>query len=147
MRKIERIIIHCTAASSSQKTNDIIKYWRKKGWASNGYHWLVSENGIAERLQGDEYVSNGVKGYNATAINICYKGGWNKKDTRTTEQKETLLFLIQEYKNKYPDAVVCGHRDLSPDLDGDGIIENQEWLKVCPCFSVADWLKDEVLIS
>jgi hypothetical protein len=29
---------------------------------------------------------------------------------------------------------VCGHRDLSPDLNGNGEIEPEEWIKQCPCF-------------
>ena len=35
----------------------------------------------------------------------------------------------------YPDSKICGHRDLSPDLDGDGEIEPNEWIKMCPCFN------------
>lgn len=31
---------------------------------------------------------------------------------------------------------VVGHRDLSPDLDGDGTVEPEEWTKACPCFDV-----------
>jgi hypothetical protein len=29
-----------------------------------------------------------------------------------------------------------GHRDLSPDLNGDGIIQPGEWTKMCPCYDV-----------
>jgi N-acetylmuramoyl-L-alanine amidase len=29
---------------------------------------------------------------------------------------------------------VVGHRDLSPDLDKDGLVEPHEWMKQCPCF-------------
>jgi hypothetical protein len=29
-----------------------------------------------------------------------------------------------------------GHRDLSPDLDGNGHIEPDEWMKQCPGFDV-----------
>jgi N-acetylmuramoyl-L-alanine amidase len=35
---------------------------------------------------------------------------------------------------------VCGHRDLSPDLNGDGEIEPEEWIKACPCFEVKESL-------
>ena len=32
------------------------------------------------------------------------------------------------------------HRDLSPDLNGNGEIEPEEWIKACPCFEVkAEW--------
>ena len=37
---------------------------------------------------------------------------------------------------------VCGHRDLSPDLNGNGEIEPEEWIKQCPCFEVAKEFKE-----
>ena len=37
----------------------------------------------------------------------------------------------------YPGCKVCGHRDLSPDLNGNGEIEPEEWVKQCPCFDVS----------
>lgn len=134
MRQITRIVIHCTAASGDQPSQNILDYWRSKGWRSNGYHHLVDANGIAVRLMGDDDIGNGVKGFNSKSIHLCYKGGWNGKDTRTEEQKGTLRVLVEQYKEKWPDAIVMGHRDLSPDIDGDGIIEPNEWLKLCPCF-------------
>jgi len=45
-------------------------------------------------------------------------------------------------KQRFPDAVIVGHRDLSPDKDGDGIVERHEWLKLCPCFSAREEYKD-----
>jgi N-acetylmuramoyl-L-alanine amidase len=134
MRQINRIIIHCTAASGDQPTQNILDYWRKKGWASNGYHWLVDGTGLAVRLMGDQEVGNGVKGFNSDAIHLCYKGGWNGKDTRTEAQKGMLEVLVSDYRKQWPDAEVLGHRDLSPDLDKDGVVESHEWVKLCPCF-------------
>jgi N-acetylmuramoyl-L-alanine amidase len=134
MRRIDLIVLHCSAASGDQPTQNVLDYWRSLGHSSNGYHWMVDEKGVAVRLQGDHLVSNGVRGHNAHAIHICYKGGWNKKDTRTDIQKLWLEMKVQEYLNKYPNAKVIGHRDLSPDKNGNGVIEAFEWLKVCPCF-------------
>lgn len=134
MRKITDIVVHCTAASGDQPTQNVLDYWRKKGWRANGYHWLVNANGLATRLMGDHVVGNGVAGHNKTAIHVCYKGGWNGKDTRTDAQKGMLEVIIQDYKNKYPDAKVSGHRDWSPDKNKNGVIESFEWVKLCPCF-------------
>jgi len=137
MRTIDYIIIHCTATSKNVTHQVILDGWRKKGWVSNGYHWLVSKNGLAARLQDDELVSNGVLGHNHESINLCYIGGIENgkaKDTRTDDQKGALLVLIEDYRNKYPGAIILGHRDLSPDLNKNGIIESKEWIKICPCF-------------
>ncbi len=57
-----------------------------------------------------------VAGYNSHAIGICYVGGvdaQNKpKDTRTAQQKESLLKLLQGLKKLYPKAKIQGHRDF-----------------------------------
>lgn len=36
----------------------------------------------------------------------------------------------------YPEAKVVGHRDLSPDVNGNGEVEPMEWTKECPYFKV-----------
>jgi len=53
---------------------------------------------------------------------------------------ESLRIVVQDLMDRYPEARVVGHRDLSPDLDGDGEVEPHEWLKKCPAFEVRDWL-------
>jgi N-acetylmuramoyl-L-alanine amidase len=137
-REIKLIVIHCTATNPKAKTQAILDGWRKLGWKSNGYHKLINFYGLSSRLMDDELIGNGVRGHNSNAIHISYIGGIDEKgkpkDTRSEEQKEMLVFEIQKYLKKYPNAKVVGHRDLSPDLNKDGIIEPKEWIKVCPCF-------------
>ena len=143
MRKIKFIVLHCTAGPANQKTESIIDYWKRVlKWRSVGYHKLVNEDGTIETLANDDQITNGVAGHNSTSIHICYKGGWNGTDTRTPKQKESLLKLVKEYKEKYPNAYVLGHRDLSPDLNKDGKITPNEWVKICPCFSATSEYKD-----
>ena len=85
---------------------------------------------------------NAVVAAESLGIGICYIGGLNAdgkpKDTRTEEQKASLFFLLQQLREQFPDAMICGHRDFSPDLNGDGIIEPWEWMKACPCFDAID---------
>jgi N-acetylmuramoyl-L-alanine amidase len=135
MRNIKYIVVHCTAGSSTQKTTDILKYWKDKlGWKQVGYHYLINENGVTEQLADESVITNGVKGYNSNSIHICYKGGWNGKDTRTELQKSSLKTRLTILKIKYPKAEILGHRDLSLDLNKDGKITSNEWTKSCPCF-------------
>lgn len=58
------------------------------------------------------------------------------KDTRTEWQKHSMRVLVKVLLKDYPGSKVCGHRDLSPDLNGNGEIEPEEWIKACPCFEV-----------
>lgn len=66
------------------------------------------------------------KGYNRNTIGIYYEGGLDKvgkpKDTRTLEQRR----LIIELQLRFPGCKVCGHRDLSPDLNRNGKIVTRE---------------------
>lgn len=135
MREIKYIVVHCTAGKSEQTTQSIKQYWANVlGWKSYGYHYLISADGFIEHLTPEAQITNGVKGYNDNSLHVCYKGGWNGKDTRTPEQKNAMKHLIISLKQKYPKAVIQGHRDFSPDLNGDGKITANEWVKLCPCF-------------
>ena len=78
------------------------------------------------------------RGHNQDSIGICYEGGLdsdgNPADTRTFQQKYAFRNLILFLQQKFPGCQVYGHRDLSPDLNGDGIVEPDEWVKSCPFF-------------
>ncbi len=134
-RRITHIVLHCTAGPQTQQTQSILNYWRNVlKWRSVGYHYIVNVDGSFEQLSPIDKPTNGVAGHNANSIHICYKGGQNGKDTRTVAQKATLVNLVKHMKTLYPNAVVCGHRDFSPDKNGDGKITSIDWVKICPCF-------------
>lgn len=135
MRKIQYIVLHCTAASGDQPTQNVLDYWKKvKKWRYPGYHWLIDSAGLAVRLAPDHQIVNGTLSHKHMSVDICYKGGWEGKDTRTPEQKGMIEILLKQYRRLHPQAKIVGHRDLSPDTNGNGIIESKEWLKLCPCF-------------
>ena len=87
-----------------------------------------------------------VRGYNAHSLGICYEGGLDAHghpaDTRTDFQKHSLRVLVMLLLRDYPDSRLCGHRDLSPDLNRNGEIEPEEWIKACPCFDAASILQE-----
>lgn len=135
MRDIKNIVIHCTGGPSSQSTAAIRNFWKTVNrWNTVGYHKIISADGTVEELAKPEVITNGVKGHNSNSYHICYKGGQGGKDTRTEAQKLALLNEVKLAKKKWPNAKVLGHRDLSPDLNGDGIIQPHEWTKECPSF-------------
>ncbi len=76
------------------------------------------------------------KGYNQHSIGVCYEGGLDEQgrpaDTRTELQKRSLRVLVRVLAMDFQTRRIVGHRDLSPDLDGDGVIEPEEWTKVFP---------------
>ena len=81
------------------------------------------------------------RGFNEHSIGIAYEGGLDENgqpaDTRTQRQKYSMRALIRTLKKDFSIEKVCGHRDLSPDANGNGVVDSNEWLKQCPCFDVA----------
>lgn len=152
MRKIKYIVLHCSAGFGNRES--IERFWRSKGWKSPGYHRLIEEGGKVHELIDFNKISNGVLGYNTNSINICYIGGidpTNKhkaKDTRTDLQIASMIMCIKDAlywcKNNGQDIseiIIQGHRDFSPDKNGNGVIEAWERIKECPSFDVKQWLE------
>lgn len=149
-RTITDLIVHCTATKPGAKVNvDIIDGWHKeRGFKKQpksgricGYHFVVLPDGTIETGRFLSEIGAHVSGQNSRSIGICYVGGLDANgkaaDTRTPEQKEALLWLLMRLVVMFPDATIKGHRDYSPDLNGDGIIEPWEYIKECPCFNAA----------
>lgn len=144
-KNIKRIAIHCTATrEGSDFDAATIKRWHlDRGWSDIGYHFVIRLDGTVERGRPEHIPGSHVRGFNTGSIAIVYVGGLDPqgkgKDTRTPAQSAAMAGLVRELLTKYPGADVLGHRDHSPDKDGDGVIEPHEWLKECPCFDVRAW--------
>ena len=142
MRNIKYLAVHCTASSQRMTIDSLRAEFRRKGWKNPGYHYVVSTDGKIHQLLAEEHVSNGVRGYNSVSINIAYIGGIDANgkpiDNRTPLQKLSLRKLLILLKKKYPNAIIQGHRDFSPDLNKNGKIEKSEWIKACPCFNAKE---------
>ena len=146
---IDSIVVHCSATREGQdvRAADIDKWHKERGFSMIGYHFVVDLDGKVEKgrpltMNGAHCNTSGVSGkpYNSHSIGICYIGGLDKKgkakDTRTPKQKVALQNLILSLVMQYPITDVLGHRDASPDKNGDGKITQNEWIKSCPCFDV-----------
>ncbi len=140
-RTITDIVIHCTASPviRDYTAADIRRmHVRDRGWADIGYHYVVRLDGTIEPGRDVDTIGAHVSGYNAHSIGIVYVGGighdGKARDTRTENQKNALLNLLLMLRKIYPNARISGHRDFSPDKNGNGIIEPCEWIKECPCF-------------
>jgi N-acetylmuramoyl-L-alanine amidase len=134
MRKIDYIVIHCTATQSNTKKEAILSYWKNTlKWKTVGYHRLIDANGVIHELAKFEQITNGVKGYNSESIHFSYIGGIDEsgrpKDTRTLKQKESLLYLVKQAKKQFPNAIVQGHKDFK------GVA------KACPSFDAKNEYK------
>ena len=140
MRTITLIILHCSA------TRPTVRYTfeaccrdhLRRGWRDIGYHYYVTRDGEVHEGRPLCQVGAHCKDHNRHSIGICYEGGLdaygNPCDTRTVAQRLALRALLVLLHQRFPAAIILGHRDLSPDLNGNGSIDPDEWLKQCPCF-------------
>lgn len=142
---VTRIFVHCTATREGQNVDAAtIREWHKgQGWSDIGYHFVIRLDGTIERGRPEHIPGSHARGFNRGSVALVYVGGLDRqgapKDTRTEAQKAAMAKLVAELVATYPGADVLGHRDISPDKDGDGVIEPHEWLKACPCFDVRSW--------
>ncbi len=129
MRTINLIVVHASASRPSMDIGaiDIDRMHKDKGWRGIGYHTVIRRNGTLEHGRDLTEVGAHVYGYNKNSIGSCMIGGVNSNgDTEnnyTPEQFATLSGYIDTLKDLFTEAKVLGHRDLSPDIDGDGVIE------------------------
>ena len=118
MRKIDLIIIHCTASRPDQHLTlgMLDQMHQARGWKCCGYHYYITRDGQLHFG-------------NAHSIGVCYEGGLDERgraaDTRTPAQKKALLTLLCSLKQDYPDAEIVGHCEL------EGVH------KACPSFPVS----------
>ncbi|MCQ9121224.1 N-acetylmuramoyl-L-alanine amidase [Rodentibacter pneumotropicus] len=170
---IHKIVIHCSATqngkplrTATQTAAQRIDEWHKqRGFKRNpaltkqfnphlkhiGYHFIIDVDGTVETGRHKGETGAHVKGHNLNSLGICLVGGITKDKRNhgqyTTEQWLALHKLLRTLEAKYPSARICGHRDLSPDRNGDGTITPNEWIKDCPCFDVWSWLDTEQVIN
>lgn len=141
-RAMDTIVIHCSATKEGKDYSaaDIKKWHLQRGFKDVGYHFVIKLDGTIEIGRPLNKIGAHVTNHNTGNIGICYIGGLSNnnkaKDTRTDKQKESLNNLITFLKTFIPIKEIKGHRDYSKDLNNNGIIEPNEYMKECPCFDV-----------
>lgn len=128
MRRIDKIILHCSATLPGQRVDvETITRWHKqRGFKTIGYHFFIDRSGTIHAGRPLEEQGAHCKGQNAHSIGICYEGGLDKGgfplDTRTILQRIAMKELVAQLLGQFPDATVHGHREFAN--------------KACPCFDV-----------
>lgn len=157
MRPIDTVVIHCSATANGVPLTadgatplETIDRWHRArkfqraydarvrfqpNLTSIGYHYVVYANGDLARGRALEEVGAHAAGHNARSIGLCMIG----MDAYSLGQWATLRAVVEGLEGMFPGVRVVGHRDLSPDADGDGVVEKHEWLKTCPGFDVSTW--------
>lgn len=135
MRKIDEIIIHCSATAEGKdfRAKDIDRWHRQRGFSKIGYHYVIDLDGKIEAGRELDEVGAHCKGHNAHSIGICYIGGLTAdgktpKDTRTDAQCTAMQMLVGGLLTALPSIKrVVGH--------------NKYAAKACPCFAAEQEFK------
>jgi N-acetylmuramoyl-L-alanine amidase len=120
MKNVDKVIVHCTATPEGRHTTveDVRRWHLDRGWSDIGYHFLVYLDGTVHEGRSLDVQGAHCRGQNKNSIGIAYVGGIDKvnfkaKDTRTEEQKDALVDMLEYFKIAHPDAVIHGHRDFA----------------------------------
>jgi N-acetylmuramoyl-L-alanine amidase len=143
---INYLVVHCSATRPKTHVDASVieRMHRERGFLKIGYHYVILRDGTVQKGRQDSEVGAHVAGHNTGSLGICLVGGLSNttgkpENNYTNEQFASLSGLILKLSKEHPRAFVLGHRDLSPDLNKDGVIQKTEWLKECPCFDVKEW--------
>jgi hypothetical protein len=141
MRKINQVIVHCTATRPAwmegrplAEKRAEIKRWHtdERGWQDIGYHWLIDRDGTYIEGRPEAHIGAHVAGRNADSIGIALIGGHgsNENDDAsehfTGPQLDALRAMLDRLKAQYPGATVHGHNEFAA--------------KACPGFNVTAFL-------
>lgn len=120
MRKIDTIVMHCTAhpdrGAAAVGVREI-RYDHTKplalggrGWDDVGYHYVIRRNGVIECGRMESVEGAHVQGHNATSIGVAWVG----LEKPTSEQWASMVKLTRELMQRYLVPVHCvfGHREL-----------------------------------
>ncbi len=151
---IDTIIVHCSATYPHQDIGaKEIDDWHTKApfnFNAIGYNFVNRRNGQIEAGRSLEFKPAHAGRFNQRSIGICMVGGLSETNDTTVAinnfnaaQFISLNRLVDSLCITFPQLkYICGHRDVSVDQDGDGVIEPWEWSKDCPCFDTFDWYMD-----
>lgn len=138
MRKINKIIIHCSASDFGNAQR--IREWHlERGWSDIGYHYVINngkvfkddkinqrvQDGFIEKGREDSTVGAHTQGQNSNSIGICLVGNKDFTKEQFCSLNTLLDSLLKAYNLTKND--VYGHYNFSS--------------KTCPNFNVQEFMK------
>lgn len=131
MRKVSKVIIHCSATRPTQDIDvETVRGWHVdgNGWKDVGYHFFIKRDGKIQIGRPITQTGAHTKGENTGSIGICYAGGVAEdgktpEDNRTELQKASLRVLCKALSEVFKGVTFHGHNEFSA--------------KACPSFKVS----------
>lgn len=121
MRKIDAIVVHCTAHPDTSWGIGVAEIRRDhvtpvaqggRGWQDIGYHYVVRRNGEIEAGRMESEKGAHCPTMNANSIGVAWVG----VERPAIGQRETLVRIVRELMQRYSVPVhrVFGHKEADP---------------------------------
>lgn len=118
MRKINRIIMHCSKSSPSSAYgfDEIKRDHLAKGWTNIGYHFVIDGSGKIHIGRPLEIIGAHCYGHNSDSIGICIIGGNDWRFDFKPDQIQAAHMLVGSLRRIFNIQIsdILGHNELDP---------------------------------
>jgi len=127
---IDMLVVHCSDTPDDEplRARDIQEMHLGFGWDGIGYHQVICRDGTCEAGRPEYWRGAHARGANERSLSVCLIG----RTEFTEKQIDSLGSLLDEWRTRYPQARILGHRDA---------VETD---KTCPNFDVERWWQARV---
>ena len=125
---INLLVVHHSASHPETTVEEITKWHIERGFSGIGYTKVITNDGIIHNGRPENVVPASVKDHNKNTLAVCLTGSFDR-DHPTQWQLISLELQIQEWKTRFPNAKVVGHRQLGA--------------TICPGQNLFDWLQEK----
>ena len=111
MRKIDLIVVHCTATPAGRNVSvaDIRAWHIARGFADIGYHYIIALDGTVEPGRDISIAGAHARGYTAQSVGVCYVGGLDASGNPASE-------LLCGYRQDFPTHPIRPHSTPQPNV-------------------------------
>ncbi len=117
-KSTKSIVIHHSASGTNITVQDINRWHLANGWSGIGYHYVIYADGQIwtgrpEDTVGAHAYYSAKQEANSNGIGICLIGNF-ETGKPTSQQLDSLVWLIRDIRTRYPGIAVKGHKDVMP---------------------------------
>ncbi len=110
--KTDYIILHHSASSNASVEAIHNYHMNGRGWMGIGYNFYVRKDGSIYQGRPEWAVGAHATGYNDKSIGVCAEGNF-EAEKMPEAQKQAIIELMRELKQKYPNAQIKRHKDFA----------------------------------
>ena len=96
MRKIDLIVIHCSATRKDRSLtpDDLETMHRRRGFNGTGYHYYIRKDGTVHLTRPIDRIGAHARGFNAQSVGICYEGGLDCRGCPAHADTGSMIFAV-----------------------------------------------------